>query len=560
MLSKSISEEKDDNKLVRCENCRQDILANKMFLHEGFCQRNNVFCEHCQEVYLKDEYKEHIEELKTSLTTKKVEFYSDSKKSTSNEEENPIIENSITTIIPSPTIEYVQMPLIEQISISDPIFITENGQIVSNKNKNEYLLPYLGISLSQNNFFSGEEFMYGENQNFQNYPYIETQVKSPIYPKEQYNNIYNNMIGYNDYDYLLNNSIKRNNTEIFNRNIKLNTFDDYNLINNNLINYNHNYITYSNNENLNEYNNKKANKIKYYFKREKIPRKEFNSEDKVYKRNKKYDSPKDKFPRKTIITKNIKKSPKNRTKKLKNYISFDAKKPTDNEYKLLTEKIIFKKKVIKDKFKDQTISDSKNKIIKKCGYCQTFFEDPFFHFKECKKLKLAKSNKNNNKLNKINDKLLLTEKLKNCDIDEFGIEENNKKILNRNFLPFLNISNLNSTVNPTSPFISSEDINKKEKTKKIKTKKKQFKRKSTIITYKDNFHNKAQKPKKLIIKLKKDKSTKSEIRIKRNLLNDFQNPPKSFLNSEEIIESNYIDYTNVDDTMKIRTIIKSKNI
>ena len=78
------------------------------------------------------------------------------------------------------------------------------------KNKNEYLLPYLGISLSQNNFFSGEEFMYGENQNFQNYPYIETQVKSPIYPKEQYKNIYNNMIGYNDYDYLLNNTIKRN--------------------------------------------------------------------------------------------------------------------------------------------------------------------------------------------------------------------------------------------------------------------------------------------------------------------------------------------------------------
>ena len=515
MLSKSISEEKDDNKLVRCENCRQDILANKMFLHEGFCQRNNVFCEHCQEVYLKDEYKEHIEELKNNLTTKKVEFYSDSKKSTSNEEENPIIENSITTIIPSPTIEYVQMPLIEQISISDPIFITENGQIVSNKNKNEYLLPYLGISLSQNNFFSGEEFMYGENQNFQNYPYIETQVKSPIYPKEQYNNIYNNMIGYNDYDYLLNNTIKRNNTEIFNRNIKLNTFDDYNLINNNLINYNHNYITYSNNENLNEYNNKKANKIKYYFKREKIPRKEFNSEDKVYKRNKKYDSPKDKLPRKTIFTKFIKKSPKNRTKKLINYISFDGKKPTDNGYKLLTEKRVFKKSIIKDKFKSQSISDKKTKIIKKCGYCQTYFEDEFLHFKECKKINLSKSN--NNKKNKkiikikdkkINDKLLLTEKLKNMDIDEFGIEENNKKILNRNFTPFLNISNLNSTINPTSPIISNEDLNKKEKPKKIKTKKKQYKRKSPIINYRDNFPNKTQKPKKIIIKLKKTKVQK----------------------------------------------------
>ena len=153
MLSKRISEEKDNNKLVRCENCRQDILANKMFLHEGFCQRNNVFCEHCQEVYLKEEYEEHIKELKLNLTNKKAESYSDSKKSTSNDEENPLIEHPITTIIPNPTIEYVQMPLVEQISINTPIIISENGQIVSKENKNEYLLPYLGISPSQNNFF-----------------------------------------------------------------------------------------------------------------------------------------------------------------------------------------------------------------------------------------------------------------------------------------------------------------------------------------------------------------------------------------------------------------------
>ena len=62
-----------------------------------------------------------------------------------------------------------------------------------------------------------------------------------------------------------------------------------------------------------------------------------------------------------------------------------------------------------------------------------------------------------------------------------------------------------------------------------------------------------------MIKLKKDKSAKSEIRIKKNLLNDFQNSPNSFLNSEDTIESNYVDYTNVDETMKIRTIYKIKN-
>ena len=557
MLSKRISEEKDNNKLVRCENCRQDILANKMFLHEGFCQRNNVFCEHCQEVYLKEEYKEHIKELKLNLTNKKAESYSDSKKSTSNDEENPLIEHPITTIIPNPTIEYVQMPLVEKISINTPIIISENGQIFSNENKNEYLLPYLGISHSQNNFFSGEEFIYGENRN---YSYFETQTQNGIYPMEQYNNIYNNIIGYNDYDYFINNPIKRNNTEIFNKKIKLNLFDDYNIINNNLINYNNNCITYNNNDNISEYNNKKENKIKYYFKKEKLQRKEFNSEEKAYKRKKKYDSPKDKYPRKTIINKIIKKSPENRAKQLHNYISFDNKKPTDNESKFLTERRIFKKKIIKDKFKSQSIFDSKTKILEKCEYCQTIIEDPFFHSKECKKRKLVKRNQNkkNKKLNKINDKLLLTEKLKNSDIDEFGIEENNKRILNRNFISILNISNLNSTISPSSPFISNKGINKKKESKKTKTKKKLFHSKSPIISYRDNFPNQAQKPKKIIIKLKKDKSTKSEIRIKKNLLNAFQNSPKSFLNNEDTIDSNYIDYQNMDDIIKIRTLYKIK--
>ena len=302
MLSKSISEEKDENKLIRCENCRQDILANKMFLHEGFCHRNNVFCEHCEEVYLKEEYKEHIEELKKNLTTKKVEYYSDSKKSTSNEEENSPIEHTITTVIPNPTIEYIQMPLVEQISINKPIIISADGQIVSNKNKNEYLLSYLGITPRENNFFSKEEFLYRENQFFQNYPYIEMQTQNQIYPMEQYNDIYNNIIGYNEF--YIDNTMKRNNTEIFNknRNIELNIYDeinDLNIINNNLINYNNcitynnkenekeynsNYVTYNNNGNIKEYNNKKENIIQDYFKKEKIQRREFNSEDKVYKK------------------------------------------------------------------------------------------------------------------------------------------------------------------------------------------------------------------------------------------------------------------------------------
>ena len=86
-----------------------------------------------------------------------------------------------------------------------------------------------------------------------------------------------------------------------------------------------------------------------------------------------------------------------------------------------------------------------------------------------------------------------------------------------------------------------------------------MKRKSPIINYKDNSPNKAQKPKKIMIKLRKDQSAKSEIKIKKNLLNDFQNSPMSYLNSEDTIASNYIDFPKEYDTVKIRTNLKLIN-
>ena len=56
----------DNKKLIKCKNCRQEIEEEKMFLHEGFCQRNNIFCEHCQKVFLKKDYNKHLK-----LSTKK---------------------------------------------------------------------------------------------------------------------------------------------------------------------------------------------------------------------------------------------------------------------------------------------------------------------------------------------------------------------------------------------------------------------------------------------------------------------------------------------------------
>ena len=60
MSSNDVSNSNSDSKLIKCQNCRQDILASKMFLHEGFCQRNNIFCDHCNKVFLKKDYENHF--------------------------------------------------------------------------------------------------------------------------------------------------------------------------------------------------------------------------------------------------------------------------------------------------------------------------------------------------------------------------------------------------------------------------------------------------------------------------------------------------------------------
>ena len=50
----------DEEKYIKCKNCKQDIPESKMFLHEGFCLRNNKLCPECDKVFLVQEYDEHI--------------------------------------------------------------------------------------------------------------------------------------------------------------------------------------------------------------------------------------------------------------------------------------------------------------------------------------------------------------------------------------------------------------------------------------------------------------------------------------------------------------------
>lgn len=232
-------EDKEEPDTIRCDNCRQDIERKKMFLHEGFCHRNNVFCEHCEQVFLKEDYEQHIIDLPKNLTSKKDESSTNSKKSTSNEEEVsvPIISQSITTVNPNTSLEFVHLPLVEEYTINTPIVISECGEIVSNQNKNEFLLPFLGINPIHNynyvNQYKINANTYIQNNNYQKYNTYTFGGQSQRY-QNNVKNVFNYYEGnlqtnYQNYDDTIfsNNLIKPN----YNNN----PYEEKNKVNNNIV-------------------------------------------------------------------------------------------------------------------------------------------------------------------------------------------------------------------------------------------------------------------------------------------------------------------------------------
>ena len=61
--------QKEDEKLVHCDNCRKDIPESKILLHQGFCLKNNKYCPTCSKVFLVGEFDEHM---KTHVSEKKI--------------------------------------------------------------------------------------------------------------------------------------------------------------------------------------------------------------------------------------------------------------------------------------------------------------------------------------------------------------------------------------------------------------------------------------------------------------------------------------------------------
>ena len=576
MSSKDISktsEEKKDIKLVRCENCRQEIASDKMFLHEGFCKRNNTFCEHCERIFLKEDYEQHIKDISKKKAPKDgpkdEESSINSKKSETNDEEKPPIIHQIeTTINPTTEFEYIHMPLVEEYTINNPIIISD-GQIVSDKNKNEYLLPFLGISPTRtlNNFVNDTNFY--KNQELLN-----------IQKKNQYKNIYNlKNIDNKNHFYTIKKNNTYNNFNFYNNNTnQLHFLNDLNKINPDLTKYNK--INYDNdnlkkknnkiiiNNNIITYNdNKNISKIHNYFSNESTPEKALLCKKiKIYKN----EHPQDKLSNHG----KIEKTPQNRTKRF-NYNKPKKAEPTDSHSKKI------KEPKNNNEYKTENFTNKKIKVIKLNGHRQKKENKIPVNFKNViskkipknKTLQNQKSDKNilTEKQNLKSDKYILTERLVNPNIEEFVIEDNKKKILKRPFLPPLYTFIFNrEEISPKKKIFNTEVGNNNRKfiknEKKINNDNQLYLENSGYYNDIEEFliktEDRAYRERK-IIKLNKDESSKSTKRFKTKFNLYYRDPPNdNFYNKSKLdyyIDNVNINMNDMDKNKKIK-INNSNNV
>ena len=513
MASNDISKTDENSKLVRCDNCRQNILATKMFLHEGFCFRNNVFCDHCQKVFLKKDYQDHL-----NNSQKKKD-----KKDRNSTKSNKSMKKQKMHIFRSPIItkrktafEYIEMPMIEELKINNPIIISD-GKIVSNKNKNDYLLPLFGIkSLEQknnNNFMNSQDF-FNNNEGLNQVELLndidsikkgfdefnieinlgkkmknsssmgdlltsynlltQNMLNSPIgeqgnYDKDNFIKIEDNN---NNNNY--NNIINTENTEFpykdnyISNLLKYKTLDDNNLIDNYTnsidINNNNNYEEMDKNKqdkniiinnNIITYNSTNSiNKINNIYNKEE---KEYENNKSPYsdliKRNKLINRQKDMCNKKEPNDSKSKNTFQNY--KFSSYIMENEKKPKNNH-----------SKKNKSKQKSELNENENNKKEKeKCEFCNSEVDDlvvhyQYYHLKRVNDFIIPKKR----------DTVLLNEKLSEENTDEVCIDENKKKILMREIKPNLHAHPNIVTDRLTLPApyrIKMENFQKPEKIEKI---------------------------------------------------------------------------------------------
>ena len=195
---------------IKCKSCRQYIPSHKVFLHEGFCQRNNIFCEHCEQVFLRKDYDKHILDISKNLTNTNKESIIKRLNTDFQEFKSDISDNSIK--INKVKKKRTKIPIIEEYSIRKPIIIEPNGKIIYDKNNNnclsEFDLDYIKRNIRKqfkNNIILNAKFNYAARKNLVNFNNINYYNNRRIEKTNNtnYSNIlYNNNI-FNDKNSIL---------------------------------------------------------------------------------------------------------------------------------------------------------------------------------------------------------------------------------------------------------------------------------------------------------------------------------------------------------------------
>ena len=479
------------SKLIKCKNCRQDILEDKMFLHEGFCIRNNTYCEHCERVFLKKDYDEHCKNItkrksdSLSLGQKSLETNSESGKPNSdhNDSSNNINENA-ELLNPQPSLEFVLMPATELFHINNPIIIS-NGQIVSEKNQNEYLLPYIGI----NNFLNSkksEEILdeiinqgeiFKENNNISSRGSYKIEDLQNILNKDNNNNCKIKVNKNSNNNFRDSNKSNISNGQENNKkhlrlseNINLFANQERAKINNSFrknVNYtdvNLNDYNKNNKENNNYFNLENTtvnNKLKYKLKKNINLKKNYN-----------YGNHKD-TPKKTSIHNSLR-SNKNifdKDPNLKNSLKFEQfqrnnsfkinfkrnfltnKEPKDSSRNSQLNQSIEQNEKASISYKPQSANDKDNLNKNRCEFCNLIF-NPYeynLHKKICKiqkekKIKIRKFNIPKPLKRGISlKKNTIPENIEESKLDDFREEEDES--IHKQFKAALNAISLNNKIN-----------------------------------------------------------------------------------------------------------------
>ena len=561
----------EKSKLIMCKNCHQDILEEKMFLHEGFCIRNNTYCEHCERVFLKKDYVEHCKNISKrkndslSLGKKSLETNSESGKHNSehNDSINNINENP-ELFNPQPSLEFVLMPATELFHINNPIIIS-NGQIVSEKNQNEFLLPYIGIENFQNSKKSekildeiinqGEIFK--ENNNISSRNSYKIEDLENILNKDNNNNDKNNLK--NNINNIFRDSNKSNNSN-GQKNIKrhLRLSENINLYNNqerpkinksfrNHVNYTDINLNDHNNENKNYFNlenitlnnklklNKKINKKNNY---NNGYQKETPKNSTIYNSLK---SNKNLFNKNLNLNNSLKSTQfqRNNSFKIKFKRNFLInKEPKDSSKKGQLSQSIEQNEQVNLSFKPSSAKNKNNLNKKRCEFCNLIF-NPYeynLHIKICKiqkekKIKIRKFNipkplKKNISLKEN----FIPENTEETKIDEAKEEEDES--IHKQFKAALNAISLNNEITGDI-FFNQESFIEKEKQNKniIKiTKKSNLKKKLFHLRNENEDILKKDFPEDTLRNEKTERALKRDFRLKKNNNMSIDENSSAFLN------------------------------